>query len=130
MAALGPLEGKAAVRIRNICRKIAWDNNNLWLVDLPSGADLQTLSGSQKKILETRITCEKGGMELEEYLKSLGLKCGMKAEPQAPLSASVKDEPLSLLLKAVTRPEGLDFYLEGETIVIDTADNVRAVVER
>jgi len=130
MKALGPLVGKPAERVRKVCRKIAWDNNNLWLVDLPSGADLQNLSGAQRKLLDTRMTCEKGGMELEEFLKSQGWKCTMKAKPGAPLLASVHGEPLSVLLKAVTRPEGLDFYLEGETIVVDTADNVSAVVER
>jgi hypothetical protein len=69
-------------------------------------------------------------MELENYLKSLGLKFRMNAAPQTALSASFNGEPLSSFLKAATRPGNLDFYLEGETIVIDTEDNVRAVVER
>jgi hypothetical protein len=130
MAALGPLEGKPAERVRRVCRKIAWDHGNLWLADLPSGADVQKLTGAQKKLLDTRITCETGEMELENYLKSLGLKFRMNAAPQTALSASFNGEPLSSFLKAATRPGNLDFYLEGETIVIDTEDNVRAVVER
>jgi hypothetical protein len=130
MAALGPLEGKPAQRVREVCRKIAWDHNNLWLAGLPSGADVQKLSGPQKKLLDTRITCETVSMELENYLKSLGLKYRIEAGPQAPLSASFTGESLSSFLKAATRPENLDFYLEGETIVIDHADNVKAVVER
>jgi hypothetical protein len=130
MAALGRFEGKAAERVRTVCRKIAWDHNNLWLAELPSGADLQKLSGPQKKLLDTRITCETGSMELENYLKSLGLKYRIEAGPQAPLSASFTGESLSSFLKAATRPANLDFYLEGETIVIDHADTVREVVER
>jgi len=130
MGALGTLEGKAAERVRTVCRKIAWDHGNLWLVDLPSGADLQKLSGPQRKLLDTRINCETGGMELEDFLKSQGLKVSMKAKPVGPFAASVKAEPLASLLKAVTRSADLDFYLEGETIVIDTTDNVRAAVEQ
>jgi hypothetical protein len=34
------------------------------------------------------------------------------------------------LLKAVTRPYGLDFYLDGAALVIDRADRVRAAVEK
>jgi len=130
MGALRHLEGKAAEGVRRVCRKIAWDNNNLWLVDLPSGADLQKLSGAQRALLGSRISCDGGGRELEDLLKTLGLKCRMNAKPKEAVSASVKSESLSSFLKAVTRPDNLDFYLEGETIVIDTEDNVCAVVER
>jgi len=130
MGSLGHLDRKAAERVRSVCRKIATDHKNLWLVDLPSGADLQQLSASQRQLLETRITCETGGTELEDLLKSVGLKCRVKASPPEPLIASVKEETLSSFLKAATRSDGLDYYLEGKTIIIDTADNVRAVVER
>lgn len=130
LGSLGHLDGKGARRVRTVCRKIAWDHGNLWLPDLPSGADLQKLSGAAKKLLETRIDCEARGMPLEDLAGLMGWKVKLKAKPQEPLSASVKGETLASFLKAATRPSGLDFYLDGETIVIDTEDNVCAAVER
>lgn len=130
MGALGRLDVKGAARARAVCRKIAWDHNNLWLVDLPSGADLQNLSAAGKKLLESRMDCEVMGMSLEDLLKAKGWKVQLKAKPQETLCVSLKGETLGSFLKAVTRPRGLDFYLDGETIVIDTQDNVSAAVDR
>ena len=130
LGALGRLEGEGALRVRAVCRKIAWDHGNRWLVDLPSGADLQKLSGAAKKLLETRMDCEAGKVQLEDLLKAKGVKVNFKAKPQDPIFVSLKGEPLASILKAATRSSGLDFYLDGETIVIDTQDNVCAAVER
>jgi len=130
LGALGRLEGEGALRVRAVCRKIAWDTSDRWLVDLPSGADVQKLSKAAKKLLETRIDCDPGAMLLEDLLKAKGVSVNLKAKPQDPFFVSLKGEPLGSFLKAATRSSGLDFYLDGETIVIDTQDNVCAAVER
>ncbi len=129
--ALGPLleaasalEGSAAARCRLVAGKLA-----SWLVDEPSGADLQPLDGAQKRLLGRPLAAEKRD-SLEEILKRGGLKHSLKAKHDHVLRFSGPSLKTASLLRILTRPYGLDFYLDGETVVIDTAANVRAAVTK
>jgi hypothetical protein len=47
-----------------------------------------------------------------------------------PLLVSSPNIRVDSLLGALTDPLGLDFYMDGDTIVVDTEKNVRAAVEK
>jgi len=71
---------------------------------------------------------DSGDRTLEQLLKGMGLPCLLKEKMDEPLLLCAHGLKLGSLLKAATRSRGLDFYLDGTTIVIDTAANVRAAV--
>ncbi len=122
LEAAGILDAPAAERCRAAARSLA-----TWLVDEPSGADLQKLSAAQAKLLDLPMATE-GSDTLEAVLKRSGVKCALKAKHEHVLRFSGPALKAGSLLKLLTRPYGLDFHLEGETVVIDTAANVRAAV--
>jgi hypothetical protein len=68
------------------------------------------------------------------HLQNISLGRGVQVIFRVPLDRfygiSEKSPTLSSLLKITLRPRGLDFYMEGETVIIDTAANVRARVDR
>ena len=57
-------------------------------------------------------------------MEQLSFKAGESLKP----AGSIHEARLDSLLKAMLRPSGLDFYLNGETVVVDSAANVRAAV--
>ena len=140
--ALGPLlqagrvwPEEAAGRCRAIRREIA-ERQGAWLVDEPSGFELQRLSPEQRKALSGTVNATLNQVPLPaactNLLETLGVPVRMEAASNAKVSLFAKKNPTKIdgLLKALIRPNGLDFYVSGETIVIDTAAKVRAAVEQ
>jgi len=132
-AASGALEGDALRRCQRLRRTIAaggW----AWCPDLPSGAELQSLTPAQRALLDARVTLPAtDGLTIEELLKRDGVRFDLRStwNPSAPAYRGMGKAPTRLsLLRLALRNEGLDFYLDGETIVIDTEDKVRETVEK
>lgn len=123
------LDGEEAVRCRAVCLRII-HALGLWVVNEPAGADLQKLSEGQKSVLGKKLTLVENGSTLEEFLNRQGVKHLLKAEPARRLNFYLQDVSLASFLKCLLRPCRLDFYMDGETIVIDTTANVRAAVEK
>ena len=122
LEAAGILDAPAAERCRAAARSLA-----VWLVDEPSGVDLQKLSAAQAKSLEVLLPAKESD-SLEAVLKRSGLKYALKAKQENVLRFSGPALKTGNLLKLLTRPYGLDFHMVGQTVVVDTAANVRAAV--
>jgi hypothetical protein len=135
--AIGPLleaatlPGSSSVhaRFRGVTKEII-DRLELWFFEEPSGADLQTLAEAQRKLLETRVDLDASGWDIERVLDSASARCEARQRPLGPLHVYAHGIKVGTLLKVVTRPCGLDFYFEGDKVIIDTAAQVRAAVER
>jgi hypothetical protein len=134
--ALGPvaqaaknLDGAAAERAKGVCLKIA-QALGAWYADEPSGADLQSLTIAQKALFEKQLTQRLEGKPLKELLESQGLKTRFKAGDSLKPRGNCQKARVDSFLRVTLRPAGLDFYLEGETIVVDTAANVRSVLRK
>jgi hypothetical protein len=134
--ALGPLteaakslSGEGAGRCRALRLKLA-EAVGAWLVDEPSGVDLQTLTKAQQDLLTKSRQLPATDQSLREALQSIGVQASFKAGDSLHLKGCLQSASLGSLLKALLRPGGLDFYLDGETIVVDTAANVRAALEK
>lgn len=128
LQALRALEGAPSERCRLAAAVLA-EQAHGWVLDLPSGADLQPLTDRQSKILSTE--CKPAADEtLDAFFLRSHLKGSVKAAANGLLRTYGPGLPLRSFLKALTRTSGRDFYLEGETIVVDTAAAVRARVEK
>jgi len=136
-AASGTLEGDALRRCQRLRRTIAaggWQ----WYPDLPSGAELQALTPAHRALLDARVALPAtDGLTIEQLLKRDGVRAEFRADSQTPLSPIIptyrgvgKEPTRGALLRLTLRNEGLDFYLNGETIVIDTEEKVREAVEK
>ncbi len=135
-AALHPLReaaelfpAAAGARCREIRRKIL-DQQGLWVVDEPSGAELQTPTDPWKARLSKTVSFAVREATLEQVLEKAGLKADVRAKTDRAFDLFAKNLKTSSLLKALTRPHGLDFYVEGDTLVIDKASKVRGIVEK
>lgn len=122
------LEGPAAGRCRRAAALVA-ENAHLWPIDQGSGVDLQELTPAQKGILAME------GKALDQetvvaFLKRWGLKHSLKTPVELQVRAYGPALRVGSLLKSVLRPQGYDFYMEGETLVIDTSAGVRAAVDK
>lgn len=122
------LEGEAAARCRAAARKAA-EEERLWLLDEPSGAELQRLSPEQKAVLAKKMSFTIK-QDPVESLKKEGVACVLRAPLDTNRQFYVRGVPTITFLKALTRPRGLDFFMEGTTVVIDTPSNVQAAVEK
>lgn len=127
--AVGGLEGEALVRAQRLRRTIA-EYQGVWLEDLPSGADLQKLTPAQAALLDARVTRPDRALTLAEILKADGVRFTLKAERAGSYRLEGTLPKRSSLLKILLRPRGLDYYFDGETLVVDTTANVRAAVEK
>lgn len=129
--AAGVLEGNPLRRCQALRQEIAADAS-LWICDLPSGADLQTLSAAQQAILNSSPASTDRGtlLRLEQILENEGIRATFKAGQERHLGISGKGLTISTLLKITLRPRGFDFYLDGDTVVVDTAANVRTALEK
>lgn len=122
------LEGPAGRRCRRAASLVA-ENAHLWAIDQGSGVDLQELTDVQRGILGVE------GVALEnEPLIALLARHGLKYSLKTPVELRVRaygaTARMSSLLKGLLRPQGFDFFMEGQTIVIDTVAGVRAAVEK
>jgi hypothetical protein len=122
------LEPAAAARCRDAAARI-----DAWLVDQASGSDLQSLTDAQRRIAGSRITTEFKEMPWADAVaviaKTVGGKVSVRSVLDRKVSLDLRDVPLIPLLKALTRPYGLDVCFDQETIVVDTAARIRSAVE-
>jgi hypothetical protein len=123
------LEPAAAARCRAARRRIL-DREGAWIVDEPSGAELQALSAAQRAILDRVLPDSPTGLPLARLLDHHGIPHRIGVKLEAPVHAFTRELKAESLLKILTRPSGLDFYMDGETVVVDTAARVRAAVEK
>ncbi|HVR87064.1 MAG TPA: hypothetical protein VMU54_22255 [Planctomycetota bacterium] len=119
----------AAQRCRQVRRRIL-DQKGLWMTDEASGADLQSLSEAQRKLLAKPVEIAARAVPLPELLEKAGVKATLRSAPEFRITLFGRALPTRSLLQAVTRPYGLDYYLDGATLVIDRAERVRAAVEK
>jgi hypothetical protein len=90
----------------------------------------QKLTPAQTAILDRTLQVETKSLPLDALLKGQGVKVRMAGPVNPPLLVGAPALTVSNLLRAVTQPLRLDFYLDGDTIVVDTEQNVRAAVEK
>jgi hypothetical protein len=94
------------------------------------GAYQQHLTPAQLAILSKPLSIRSRDKTLEALLQSKGIRIRFQAPMAMPLLVSSPDIRVDSLLGALTDPLGLDFYMDGDTIVVDTEKNVRAAVEK
>ncbi|HVR85812.1 MAG TPA: hypothetical protein VMU54_15950, partial [Planctomycetota bacterium] len=94
------------------------------------GAYQQDLTASQKAILSRSLSLRIRGQSLDEILKEKGIQLRLQAPMKNPLLVSSPSLRVDDFLVAVTQPLGLDFVMDGDTIVVDTAENVHQAVDR
>jgi hypothetical protein len=123
------LEPAAAARCRAVRRRIL-DREGAWIVDEPSGADLQELAPAQRAVLERELPDGPKGVPLAALLAHHKIPHRIQVKLDAPVHAFAPRLKAGSLLKVLTRPTGLDFYMDGDTVVVDTAARVRAAVQK
>ncbi|HXX94809.1 MAG TPA: hypothetical protein VEN81_14375 [Planctomycetota bacterium] len=123
------LSGVEAVRIERVRREIA-RRTGAWLPDLPGAMRVESLSDSQRALLDRTVAGRAAGVTLEELLQTWNLRGSIRRGGEHRLTVSTRGMTVFKLLQVITGPSGLDFTLEGETIVIDSATEVRAAAER
>jgi hypothetical protein len=129
-AASWALDGDALRRCQRLRRSIAAEHR-IWFYDIPSGAELQTLTPAQRALLDARCALPANDpLTLEALLKRDGVRCEFRKTDPATYRGLGKEPTRWSLLKLLLRPEGLDFYLDGGTIIIDSAEKVQAAVEK
>jgi hypothetical protein len=106
------------------------EEHGLWMADEPSGAERQKLSPAQRELLEKRIDLRAVDQPLLQVLKGTGLAATVKTNVDLRLSLWARQLKRGTVLQAITRPYGLDFALDGEAVVIDTAAKIREVLAR
>lgn len=134
--ALGPLlqayrllDPDAAARCSDVRRRIA-AASGAWLVDEPFGADVRRLTTAQKDLLNRKISLTPSGKSLDETLRELNVPFERNAPCPWKMCFAARDLRLAWFLRAATRPYGLDFYFQGDTVVIDTAARVAEAFEK
>ncbi len=129
-AASWTLEGDALNRVQRLRRNIA-ASHRVWISDLPSGADLQTLTAAQRALLDARMAIPTSeALTLAQLLKRDGVRADFRTPFAAAYRGLGKEPTRGALLRVTLRPEGLDFYMDGDTIVIDRAEKVQAAIEK
>jgi hypothetical protein len=118
------LPAAAAERCR-AARQRYIDEKGLWLPDEPAGAERQSLLDEQRALLQAPIDVRAIDISLDDVLRKAGISATVKAKVDLRYHLWTKGMKTGALLKALTGPYGLDFVLEGKTVVIDTAANVR-----
>jgi hypothetical protein len=94
------------------------------------GAYQQDLTPAQLAILSKPLSIKSRDKTLDALLKAKGIRIRFQAPMAMPLLVSSPNIRVDSLLGALTDPLGLDFYMDGDTIVVDTEKNVRAAVEK
>jgi len=123
------LEPAAAARCRAARRRIL-DREGAWIVDEPSGAELQTLTPGQRAVLDRELSGTPAGLRLGDLLAHHKIPHRIQVKLDVPLHTFTHKLKAESLLKVLTRPSGLDFYMDGETVVVDTAARARVAVQK
>jgi hypothetical protein len=113
----------------DVRRKIAAAAGD-WLSDQHPGAYRQGLSERQIALLWGKTEGKASNRSLQETVNSLGAKSICKIGAGTPQFVSLRGETLYTALRLMTGPHGLDFYMDGETVIIDTATNVKAALDQ
>jgi len=123
LAAAADASPPAAASMYRVLQCDLAESLKVWILDRPSGIDLQTLTDAQKAILARPMgTGQKGLENLPVVVKIAGdVRVLCSTTPRLKLGS---------FLKAVVRVQGLDLYMDGNEVVIDTPANVRKVVEK
>lgn len=119
-ALLGALSGEdhRAARARLVAAA------GLWLVGEPGAASTRSLTRDQEARLAERRTLSLHGKTLEESLRELRIEGEVRAGGRLRHRVFAFDRPVREILEALTRPYGLDFRLEGSTVVVDTRERI------
>jgi hypothetical protein len=120
---------KTSLRFADVRRKIAVAAGD-WLSDQHNGAYRQGLSERQIAILWGKVNGKAFNQPLQKAVTSYGVKCDCKVGAGTVEFVSLRGETLYTALRLMTGPHGLDFYLDGETVVIDTAENVLLAIDK
>jgi hypothetical protein len=99
------------------------------MADEPSGAERQKLTDAHRALLEKPIDLVAVDEPLVEVLKKAGLAATLRPTLDLRFHLWTKRMKAGTLLKALTGPYGLDFVLDGETIVIDVASRIRDMIK-
>jgi hypothetical protein len=89
----------------------------------------QDLSPTQRALLSKPLSLKSRDQTLEALLKSKEIKLRLQAPMASPVLVSSPSIRVDTLMVALTRPLGLDFMVDGDTIVVDTVEKVRKAVE-
>jgi hypothetical protein len=123
------LTGVPLARCQRLRREIG-EKENTWIPDIPSGAELQTLTPAQRARLAGAVAASDEAQTLDQILRTAGFQADYRVAVEAALKIHGKGPKLSTLLQLVLRSRGLDFRLEGDALVIDSMANIRAAVEK
>ncbi len=99
------------------------------LADQPAAAENQALTPAQRAIRSRRLELRSTDKTLEALLKENGVKARFDSAAPGPVVVAGGDLPVDALLRAVLHPQGLDYFMDGETVVVDTAAKARAAAE-
>ncbi len=121
------LEGEAGDRCR-LLRDRMIRELDLGAVAEPRVDALRT--PAQEAVLAREFDLAAVGQTLAEILTKLGVRHNLRGKADRKFTVSVKGVRLGAVLRAFTRPYGLDFLLEGETVVVDAAVRIRAASEK
>lgn len=105
------------------------DEHKLWLADEPSGALLQSLTDDQKRFLDEPVDLIAVDERLEEVLKGAKIPATVRSGGDLKVQVWAKGMARGKLLRALTGPLGLDFRLDGPTVVVDTAPRLRDMIK-
>jgi hypothetical protein len=122
-------EPPLSTRYGEVLRSVATELG-IRLADQPASAAAQPLTPAQKAIRSRTLKLKSADKTLETLLKENGVKTRFLSPVSDPILVAGGDLPVDALLRAVLHPLGLDYFMDGETVVIDTADKARAAVER
>jgi hypothetical protein len=100
------------------------------LADQPGAAETQTLTPGQKAIRARRLALKSADKTLDALLNENGVKVRFDVPLPGPLVMAGGDLPVDALLRAVLQPLDLDYWMDGDTIVVDTTAMARAAVQR
>jgi hypothetical protein len=98
--------------------------------DAPGATAEQSLTPAQKAILERKLVLKSPGRTLAQLLQDHGIKARLESTPTTPLLVVSPGMSVESLLRAVTAPLGLGFSMDGDTVVIDTAEKAWKAVEK
>jgi hypothetical protein len=122
-------EPPLSARFGETLRSVAADLG-IPLADAPAAAEAQKLSPAQQAIRNRTLALKTSTLTLQALLKEHGIRARIQAPVVGPLLVSAPSLTVDDLLRAVLHPLGADYYMDGDTIVVDSAKNTRAAVEK
>jgi len=125
IATAPPLSNRFLETFRSVAEELG-----IRLADQPAAAEGQSLTPAQNAIRARPLALRSADKTLETLLKENGVKARFDSPDPGPVVVAGGDLPVDALLRAVLHPLGLDYFMDGDTVVVDTAAKARAAVER